>query len=145
MKKYLLQLLPITLLFLLACEMEPIEPENPNGNEISSPFVGNWQIQRFAIVIQGGAIMAEDAGFFNLQADGKGQAKVEYIGSEYPDTHDIKWSYNEEREEITIDHLDNNKEVFEVKDRTDQSQKWQRLEYDNNGNLEKQTEIILEK
>jgi len=140
---FLFILLPLVF---FSCQSEAVLPDPEIKEEPENPLLGRWNIARYAIIIKGGAIMEEDAGYIYLEAEGKGEAMIMYQGSPYADPHPINWSYEESNREVSLDHLDGSPlKIYEVKNLEENSQTWQVQEFDSQGNLESMIEILLEK
>ncbi|MCI4669875.1 MAG: hypothetical protein MRZ79_17195 [Bacteroidia bacterium] len=147
--------LPTLLLFsvlLFACQPEnPLTEEEEKVSQSADPketelMIGKWNIARHAVVIKGGAIKSEDAGFILLEKGGEGEAQMTHEGSKHEKKHSIKWSYDKDKKEISIDHKDGKKaKIYKVKDKESDYQKWQAEEFDSYGQLTKMTEILLRK
>ena len=146
---HMLRLLSTLLIlsFFVACQPEnPLLEENQGNIGFEEAMVGKWKIKRHSVVIKGGALQSKDAGYFDLMSGGKGEAVMTHNGSKHDKVHEISWSYDEDKKEITIDHKKGDQpKVYKVKDKTELSQKWQKEEFKSNGDLEKLTEILLEK
>lgn len=136
--------------FLFSCQPENplIEEMNIGQEEVGEmdPMLGKWMIKRHSIVVKGGAIQSMDAGYILLEKNGKGEALMTHEGSDHSGLHPINWIYDADYKTISIDHNDGKEAVlYLIKDQGESSQVWQAPQQNERGELEKITEILLQK